>query len=156
MSDDVLKWVVAFGVIGATLAVLGQLAVMLGIYRIAREGQAKIAMLVDRAEPVLAAALTMLDGNKQKTFAIVENAATLAASARESAERVNGLLAETVPRVKARIILIDEAVGVTVSCVLKITEKVVRIVRLMTVAGAAVAAAKKVIGIRASAGRGYR
>jgi len=153
VSDDAFRWVVAGGVILAALAALGQLVVMLGLYRVAREVQIKIAGLAERVGSVLDTAITTLDENKPKILAITENATALAVTARQSTERINDLLADTAPRVKARIRQIDEAIGVSTIRFASLTGDVMRIVRVARGVGAAVAAFRRRIRTREGATR---
>jgi hypothetical protein len=114
MPDDVFRWVIAGAVILACLAIIVQAIVVILLYRVARNTQTKVAPLMDRAEPILAATRQILEQNKPRIAEISAEAVEIAKTARVQVDRISDLLTDGSDRAKARMAQIDRTVDETV------------------------------------------
>lgn len=124
MADDVFRWVIAGAVILACFAFLVQATVVVLLYRVARNTQAKIMPLVDRADPILAATRQILEENKPRIAQVSVEAVEIARTARLQVDRFSDLLADSTDRAKARLAQIDRTVDETVEQVEQVGDAV--------------------------------
>jgi methyl-accepting chemotaxis protein len=114
MSDDVFRWVIAAAVMVTCMAFLLQAGVVLSLYRIARQIQAKVAPLVDRTEPILNSTRQILEESRPRISEISVQAVEIAKTVRAQTDRIGEVLAESADRAKTRIEQIDKTVDQTV------------------------------------------
>jgi len=124
MPEDVFRWVIAAAVILACLAFVVQAGVVVALYRVMKNTQAKITPLVAHAEPVLNTTRQILEENKPRIAEISAEAVAIVKTARQQVDRIGELLTESTDRAKVRLEQIDKTVDQTVEQVEQVGEAV--------------------------------
>jgi hypothetical protein len=124
MPEDVFRWVIAGAVLLACIAFIVQSAVVILLYRVARNTQTKVMPLVDRAEPILVTTRQILEENRPRISEISVEAVSIAKTARVQAAHLGDLLTDSAERAKARLAQIDRTVDETVGQVEQVGDAV--------------------------------
>jgi phage-related protein len=85
MPDDVFRWVIALGVILASISFVVQAGVILALYRVARNTQSRVLAIADRVDPIVDSARRVVEQNKSQ---ITEVSAQVSGIAKDVRERL--------------------------------------------------------------------
>lgn len=131
MPEDVFRWVVAVGVVLASLAFIWQSIVVAAIYKAGREAQkagkeaqGKIGPIIDHVEAILATTLKIIEDNRPRIAEVSAEASVIIKTTRHQVERISELLDDAGERAKTRIAQIDQTVDQTVGQVEHVSEAV--------------------------------
>ncbi len=112
----------------SSLAILIQAAILAGLYASVKKAVAKVDVLASDFEkhglPTLKLARQVMEENKPKLDAIVENLSVVSATAREQVGRIDSTLTEIVDRTRLQVIRADELATRTLDKVEETTDMV--------------------------------
>jgi ABC-type transporter Mla subunit MlaD len=111
MSDNVFRVIITIGVAASWVTTLVIAVAMLWIYRSSRRMEEKLALLLDKASPVLDSARSLVDDARPKIQEVIIRAAEITTSARDQMARLDALVTETSDCVRVQIERIDMVVG---------------------------------------------
>jgi ABC-type transporter Mla subunit MlaD len=124
MSDNVFRVIITIGVAASWVTTLAIAVAMLWIYRSSRRMEEKLALLLDKASPVLDSARSLVDDARPKIQEVIGRAAEITTSARDQMARLDALVTETSDCVRVQIERIDMVVGDAVNRVQETTAAV--------------------------------
>jgi len=114
MSEETFRWVVAGGVLIATLCILIQAAVVVLLFGVIKKVQAKANGVIERTEPIIDSVRSIVDDVKPKISRVTTDAVDIVKIGKEQAGRVGGLITDFSERAKLQVARIDGKVDETV------------------------------------------
>jgi hypothetical protein len=121
MAEETFRWIVAAGVVIATLCIVGMSVAMLSVIRAVAHVKGKVDHLVDRTEPMIDSVRFVINENAPKVNEIMTAAKETAVNvrdvsvvAKDQAQRFGDVGRDIADRTKVQVARVDAAVDDTV------------------------------------------